>query len=40
MDEEQQAKGMSLVRLVFLAGYAFITLSFAVCGFAWSGLRC
>jgi len=34
MDEEQQAKGMSLVRLVFLVGYAFITLSFAVCGFA------
>ena len=25
---------MSLVRLVFLAGYALITLSFAVCGFA------
>jgi len=34
IDEEQQGKGMSLVRLVFLAGYALITLSFAVCGFA------
>ena len=34
MDEEQQAKGARLVRLVFLAGYALITLSFAVCGFA------
>ena len=27
-------KGMRLVRLLFLAGYALITLSFAVCGFA------
>ncbi|MGH8523106.1 MAG: hypothetical protein ACREXY_02460 [Gammaproteobacteria bacterium] len=28
------AKGMTLVRLFFLAGYTLITLSFAVCGFA------